>query len=138
MRSGATATQSETSLALNENTGTLCSGYNDAYSGVVLGQGYTGFSSSTDGGATFVDRGALDANSFGDPSLVWRRSDGKFYFAALHSNGLGIWRTDDDCETFVFHAMIHTGWRRRQRADGGGQQPRQPVLRPDLQRLDRL
>jgi hypothetical protein len=106
---GATATQSETSLARNENTGTLCSGYNDAYSGVVLGQGYTGFSNSTDGGATFVDRGALDANSFGDPSMIWRRSDGKFYFAALHSNGLGIWRTDDDCQTFVFQSMIHTG-----------------------------
>ncbi len=107
--SGATATQSETSLALNENTGTLCSGYNDSYSGVILGQGYTGFSNSTDGGATFTDRGALSSSSFGDPSLIWRRTDGKFYIAALHSSGLGIWRTDDDCETFVFHAMIHSG-----------------------------
>jgi len=74
---GVSHTQSETSIALNENTGTICSGYNDSYHGVVQGQGYTGFSRSTDGGATFTDGGALSSSSFGDPSLIWRRSDGK-------------------------------------------------------------
>ncbi len=102
-------TQSETSIGYNETTGTLCSGYNDAYSGVVQGQGYTGFSSSTDGGVTWVDRGALGSRSFGDPGVVWRKMDGKFYFVALDSNGLGIWRSDDDCQTFSFIANPHVG-----------------------------
>jgi hypothetical protein len=55
--SGSSHTQSETSIALNEDTGTLCSGYNDSYHGVVQGQGYTGFSRSIDSGATFTDGG---------------------------------------------------------------------------------
>ncbi|MCI0397642.1 MAG: hypothetical protein L0322_22275, partial [Chloroflexi bacterium] len=71
--SGASHTQSETSIAMNETTGTLCSGYNDSYHGVVQGQGYTGYSRSIDGGATFQDQGALSSSSFGDPSVFWRR-----------------------------------------------------------------
>jgi hypothetical protein len=106
---GSSHTQSETSMALNEDTGTLCSGYNDSYHAAAQGTGYTGFSRSTNGGASWVDGGALSSSSFGDPSLVWRRADGYFYFAALHSNGLGIWRSTNDCQTFVFHGMIHTG-----------------------------
>ena len=106
---GTATTQSETTIAVNENTGTICSGYNDGYSGVVQGQGYTGFSRSTDGGASFVDGGALGSRSFGDPSLVWRKSDGYFYFAALDQSGLGIWRSTNDCASFQFHALIHSG-----------------------------
>ena len=106
---GYSHTQSETSIAVNENTGTICSGYNDSYHGVVQGQGYTGFSRSTDGGASFTDGGALSANSYGDPSVVWRRSDGYFYFAALHTNGLGLWRSTNDCQSFSFVGMIHSG-----------------------------
>jgi len=98
--SGVSTTQSETSIAHDPNTGTICSGYNDSFHGVVQGQGYTGFSRSTDGGASFDDRGPLGSSSFGDPSLVWRHKDGKFYFAALDSLGLGVWRSDDDCQTF--------------------------------------
>jgi hypothetical protein len=106
---GVSHTQSETSMARNETTGTLCSGYNDSFHGVVQGTGFTGFSNSTNGGASWVDRGALGQGSGGDPSIVWRKSDGKFYFAALHSSGLGLWRSDNDCQTFVFNGMIHTG-----------------------------
>ncbi|MFN2167486.1 MAG: hypothetical protein ACK2U9_14625, partial [Anaerolineae bacterium] len=102
-------TQSETSIALNENTGTICSGYNDSYSGVVQGLGYTGFSNSTDGGATFVDRGALGAASFGDPSVFWRRADGLFYLGTIHSSGMGLWRSNDDCETMTFVGTPHVG-----------------------------
>jgi hypothetical protein len=102
--SGVSTTQSETSIAHDPNTGTICSGYNDSFHGVVQGQGFTGFSRSTDGGATFDDRGPLGSSSFGDPSVVWRRVDGKFYFAALDSLGLGIWRSDDDCQTFTLIA----------------------------------
>ena len=107
--SGTARTQSETSLARNENTGTICSAYNDSYSGVTAGTGYTGFSNSTDGGATFTDRGALNASSFGDPSLIWRKSDGKFYLGTLHSSGLGLWRSDDDCQTMTFVGNPHVG-----------------------------
>ncbi len=103
-------TQSETSIAHNPVTGTLCSGFNDSYSGVEEGLGYTGFSRSTDGGATWDDRGALGSNSFGDPSLVWRKTDGNFYFAALESGGLGVWRSTDDCLSFTFLGNTHSGF----------------------------
>lgn len=100
-------TQNETALAFNESTGTLCSGFNDSYSGITLNANFTSFARSTDGGATWSDRGELappsGQRSFGNPSLVWRRSDGKFYMAALHSaGGLGFWRSDDDCTTFTW------------------------------------
>jgi hypothetical protein len=51
----------------------------------------------------------LGSTSFGDPALVWRKLDGKFYFATLSSAGLGIWRSDDDCQTFTFVATIASG-----------------------------
>ena len=102
-------TQSETSIAFSETTGTICSGYNDSFHGVVQNQGFTGISRSTDGGATFTDLGPLASNSFGDPSLVWSRSDGNFYIAALESSGLGIWRSSDDCASFQFVANTHVG-----------------------------
>ncbi len=64
--------------------------------------GYSGFGRSIDGGATFVDKGPFPVGNGGDPSLVWRRSDGKFYYAALTlSGGLILFRSDDDCNTFV-------------------------------------
>ena len=107
--SGTATTQSETSLALNENTGTLCSGFNDGYGGVVAGTGYTGFSSSTDGGLTFVDHGGLGSSSFGDPSIIWRKNDGKFYIGTIHASGMGFWRSDDDCTTFTFVGNPHLG-----------------------------
>jgi len=111
---GSSHTQSETTIRVNLNTGTICSAYNDSYHGIVEGTGFSGFSRSTDGGATFVDRGVHPGGgggtSGGDPSLVWRRSDGRFYYAALHTNGLAIWRSTDDCNSFDYLAMIHTGY----------------------------
>ena len=77
--SGTSHTQSETSLTRNETNGTLCSAYNDSYSGVTQGIGYTGFSRSTDGGATWSDKAPSRGRrrpSFGDPSVVWRNADG--------------------------------------------------------------
>ena len=104
---GSSHVQNETSIAHNETTGTICSGYNDSYHGIVESTGFTGFSRSTDGGATFVDQGALGSNSGGDPSIVWRRSDGNFYFAALETSGLGMWRSTDDCQTFTYLGNTH-------------------------------
>ncbi|HPN79690.1 hypothetical protein [Dokdonella sp.] len=106
---GATRTQSETSIERNPVTGTLCAAYNDSFHGVTQAQGFSGFSRSTDGGLTWVDRGALSSSDSGDPSLVWRRQDGKFYYAALRSGGLGLFRSDDDCQTFVFVSQLASG-----------------------------
>ncbi len=110
---GTSHTQSETSLTRNDTTGTLCSAYNNSYSGVTQLIGYTGFSRSTDGGATWVDKGAIPqgggGESFGDPSVVWRKSDGAFYIATLHTNGLGLWKSTNDCDTFTWIGMISTG-----------------------------
>lgn len=110
---GATHTQSETSIARNPFTGTLCASYNDSYSGVVLGTGFSGFSRSTNNGASFADRGPVPAGSAGpsrgDPSVVWRLADGKFYTAQLEPGGLGLWRSDDDCNTFAPVTQLHSG-----------------------------
>ena len=106
--SGISQTQSETTLALNESTGTLCAGYNDSFHR-VQDQGVVGFSRSADGGATFTDQGALDPESDGDPSLVWRRIDGNFYFATLAEGGVGLWRSTDDCRTFESVGPVHEG-----------------------------
>ena len=105
---GTETTQSETSMAENPVTGTLCSAFNDLCEAVCPdgGGGVTGFSRSTDGGATWDDRGAVGATSSGDPSVVWRRSDENFYLATLRSgSGLAIWRSTDDCLTFSKHAL---------------------------------
>ena len=107
--SGSSTTQSETSMAVNEDTGTVCAGYNDSVHYFVSGEGFTGFSRSTDNGATFVDQGALGVDSIGDPAIVWRRADGHFYFGALHTNGLGLWKSTDDCQNFQWVGMMHSG-----------------------------
>ncbi len=109
---GTETTQSETSLAENQVTGTLCSGFNDSCELFCPdgGGGLTGFSRSTNGGATWDDRGAVGAESFGDPSVVWRRSDGFFYFATLRSgSGLALYRSTDDCLTFSLFSTPETG-----------------------------
>lgn len=110
--SGTALTQSETSIAFNPVTGTLCAAWNDSFSGVTQGTGFSGFGRSIDNGATWVDKGAVNPTANfddGDPSLVWRKVDGKFYYAALKDGGLGIYRSDDDCNSFTFVAQISSG-----------------------------
>ncbi len=99
-------TQSETSIARNPVTGTLCSAYNDSFHGIQENLGFSGFSRSTDGGLTWDDRGAVDSDDSGDPSLIWRKVDEKFYYVALRNGGLGIFRSDDDCQSFAFLSQI--------------------------------
>lgn len=103
---GLASVQSTTSTAINQTTGTVCAAYIDAFHGQVENTGFIGFSRSIDGGATFVDKEHIDATkiNYGNPSLVWRQSDGNFYLAALlgGSDGVGIWQSADDCQTFNF------------------------------------
>jgi hypothetical protein len=107
---GTTHTQSETSITVNEDTGTICSGYNDSFHGVTQGLGYSGFSRSIDGGASFVDGGPMDASSYGDPSMVWRRLDGYFYYASIHATyGIGLYRSTNDCQSFLFLSGVAVG-----------------------------
>jgi uncharacterized repeat protein (TIGR01451 family) len=106
--SGISHTQSETSVAINPNTGTICVAYNDSFHAIVQNNGASGFSVSTDGGATFDDQGAFGHSNRGDPSLYWRRLDGKFYYVALLSNGMGIFRSDDDCQSFTLVSNFST------------------------------
>ncbi|MEM6795192.1 MAG: hypothetical protein AAF725_14530, partial [Acidobacteriota bacterium] len=98
--SGANVTQNETSMAYNPTTGTICAAHNDSFHGITENEGFSGFARSTDGGATFIDQGAIGPGNSGDPALVWRKADGLFYYAALSNGGLGIWRSTDDCLSF--------------------------------------
>jgi hypothetical protein len=112
-------TQSETSIAINPNTGAICSTYNDSYHYHIQLQGYIGFSRSIDGGASFQDGGVMPPDgggrSRGDPSVVWRATDAHFYFTSIHENttsyayGLGLWRSTDDCATFQWVGLAHAG-----------------------------
>ncbi len=103
-------TQSETSLAVNEVTGTICSGYNDSHDYFAGTGGFSGFSRSTDGGATFSDRGSIGSSSGGDPAVVWRKADGHFYYASLTNGPLGLWKSTDDCQTFAWVTQITNGY----------------------------
>ncbi len=106
--SGTSTTQSETSLAVNEVTGTVCAGYNDSVHYFVSGRVSPGFPvRRTTGRPSSTGRPRVD--SFGDPALVWRKADGHFYFGTLHADGLGLWKSTDDCQTFQWVGMIHSG-----------------------------
>lgn len=103
--------QSETAIAVNPISGTICVGFND-YSGFGSSLSLVGFASSNDDGATFQDRGVLPQipqagggtlGAFSDPALVWRKFDNKFYFVSVlgFAEGLALWMSNDDCKTFV-------------------------------------
>ncbi|HEX4953698.1 MAG TPA: sialidase family protein [Thermoanaerobaculia bacterium] len=104
-------TQSETSIAVNETTGTRCAAWNDSWHeiGTPGGMGFSGFARSTDGGVVWVDQGPIGAGNFGDPAMVWRRMDGNFYYAALSaSGGLSLFKSTDDCDSFTFMSTINS------------------------------
>jgi hypothetical protein len=102
------STQSETSVAAFGNV--VCAAWNDAGEGFGS-NGFSGFGVSTDGGVSFVDRGPFPAGpagetNRGDPSLAYSVRDGAFYYAALSTTGLGLWRSNDDCQTFSYVGSI--------------------------------
>jgi hypothetical protein len=107
-------TQSETSVAVSGNI--VLVGFNDSAQFGITGN-FTGYSRSTDGGATFTDMGAPTtplggiANVFGDPVLVADRNramgqNGVFYFANLADETGGrsvisVHRSNDGGVTWV-------------------------------------
>lgn len=91
-------TQSETSVIAFGNNVVI--GYNDAGSN-ASGSHFTGWSYSSDGGATFTDGGALPNTTngdAGDPVLARNNVTGRIYFSTLQFNGSGIqmWRSDNN------------------------------------------
>jgi hypothetical protein len=107
---GGHSTQSETStVAVGQ---VVCSAWNDAGEGFGT-NGFSGFGFSLNGGATFTDGGAFpngpsDTNR-GDPSLVFSVKDQTFYYGALSTQGLSLWKSTTNCQSFQYVGPIHVG-----------------------------
>ena len=85
-------TQSETSVVSFGST--IVAAFNDSgsYAGGTTNH-FTGYSRSTDGGATWTDGGTLPASTpgdVGDPVLARDSTTGRIYFATLQFSGAGI------------------------------------------------
>src|SRR5204862_221789 len=97
-------TQSETTLLVYGST--VLSAYNDSGSNAIDPTKFTGYSRSTDGGATFTDLGQLptDLNGdAGDPVLVRDNISGAIYLATLSSgasNVIQVFKSTDGGVTF--------------------------------------
>ena len=105
-------TQSETTLVVfgaagNGSTG--CSAFNDSGSFVPPAtptSKFTGFSRSTDGGASWTDEGTLPTNAngdVGDPVLARSSLTGTIFLSTLQFSGSGIrvFPSTDNCNTFA-------------------------------------
>jgi len=107
-------TQSETSVVAVDST--VCAAFNDSGEGfrTSVFNGLSGFGFSNDGGLTFIDGGPFpngpgpDRN-FGDPSLAFSVRDNAFYYAALSTVGLSLWKSTDNCQSFRYVGRIHAG-----------------------------
>src|SRR5438067_521215 len=100
---GSNDTQSETALVLAGSNVVVA--FNDSGSNAGNNK-FTGFAQSTNGGATFVDRGTLPTSSAGDagdPALARDNVSGKIYLATLgysSSNVIQVFRSTDNGATF--------------------------------------
>jgi FG-GAP-like repeat len=98
-------TQSETSLVVFGNT--IVAGFNDSGSNAGATNHFTGWSRSTDGGATWTDGGALpnsSAGDAGDPVLARDNTSGRIYFATLgftDDNVIQVFRSTDNGATWL-------------------------------------
>jgi hypothetical protein len=96
-------TQSETTLVLGSGMNVIA-GFNDSGSFVPPGTAsskFTGFSRSTDMGATWTDGGTLPTNptgDAGDPVMARNNLTGRTYLSTLAFSGPGlqVFRSDDD------------------------------------------
>jgi hypothetical protein len=98
-------TQSETALVLGAGSN-IVGAYND--SGSFIGASkFTGFSQSTDGGASFTDKGTLPTSAdgdAGDPVLARSTSTGTIFLATLSfvtDQKLMIFRSTDNGASFL-------------------------------------
>ena len=100
---GLNDTQAGTTLTLSG--GNVVAAYSDTGS-IAHGAHFTGYSVSTDGGTSFVDRGELPASAAGDGSNAVVASDattGRVYLASMTYSGrdqLQLFRSDDGGVTF--------------------------------------
>jgi hypothetical protein len=94
-------TQSETSTITFG--GTVLVSFNDSGS-FAVGNHFTGWGRSTDGGQTFTDLGILPGNNdAGDPVFARDATTGRIYFMTLPFTGTGfsLFRSDDGGATFM-------------------------------------
>ncbi|MEW6730891.1 MAG: hypothetical protein AB1489_06115, partial [Acidobacteriota bacterium] len=100
-------TQSETSIAVAVN-GNIIASFNDSGSFTGSNAHFTGYSLSTNGGMTFVDKGILPEDptgegDAGDPIIGVDRTTGRIYLVTLGFQTLGklqVFRSDDNGQTF--------------------------------------
>jgi hypothetical protein len=95
---GTSDTQNETSTIVFGNN--VVSAYNDS---AFATSHYTGWSHSTDGGATFTDQGILPGtNDAGDPVLAYDKTNNRVYLTTLSTSGstLNFFRSTDAGATF--------------------------------------
>ena len=97
-------TQSETTVVSFAST--IVAGFNDSGSNATSGNQFTGWSRSTDGGATWTDGGLLPASAggdAGDPVLARDNTTGRLYFATLgFSVGtIQVFRSTDNGATWL-------------------------------------
>ncbi|HEY6437145.1 MAG TPA: sialidase family protein, partial [Ignavibacteriaceae bacterium] len=97
-------TQSEMSIIAFGNNVVI--GFNDSGSYTGGANKFTGYSYSTDGGATFIDGGTLPTSTVGDagdPVLARNEITGRIYFCTLGFSGSGtiqVFRSDDNGLTY--------------------------------------
>src|SRR5882762_812529 len=97
-------TQSETSVVSFGTT--IVAGFNDSGS-FASGNHFTGWSRSTDNGATWTDGGLLPASAdgdAGDPVLARDSVSGRIYFATLgftNGNAIEVFRSTDNGATWL-------------------------------------
>ena len=97
-------TQSETSVIAFGST--VLIGFNDSGSNAGGTNKFTGYSRSTDGGATFTDGGTLPTNAggdAGDPVLARNETTGRIYFTTLGFSvpTIQVFRSDDNGATWM-------------------------------------
>ncbi|MDZ7361709.1 MAG: glycoside hydrolase [candidate division KSB1 bacterium] len=98
-------TQSETAIVLGSGSNIIV-GFNDSGSFIGGASKFTGFSTSANGGSTWVDGGTLPTNptgDAGDPVLARNNVTGRIYFSTLQfsGNGIAVFRSDDDGATWM-------------------------------------
>src|SRR6266481_6685519 len=98
-------TQSETTVVSFGST--IVAGFNDSGSNAGGSNHFTGWSRSTDNGATWTDGGLLPASAggdAGDPVLARDSTSGRIYFATLgftSSNVIQVFRSTDNGATWL-------------------------------------